>query len=140
MVSEQVGMYSDEDIEFLEKVANQVALAVENMKAYEQIRRLKVRLERENTYLKEEIWRDHDFHEIVGNSPSLLRLLDTVERAAPADSNVLIAGETGTGKELVPRALHSRSARSGRPLVKVNCGSIPAGLVESELFGHVKGA
>jgi formate hydrogenlyase transcriptional activator len=82
----------------------------------------------------------HNFEDILGNSPELLKLLDRVEAAAPTDANVLIIGETGSGKELIARAIHSRSARRNRPLVKVNCGAIPSGLVESELFGHVKGA
>lgn len=82
----------------------------------------------------------HNFEEILGNSPELLKLLDRVESAAPTDANVLIIGETGSGKELIARAIHSRSARRNSPLVKVNCGAIPSGLVESELFGHVKGA
>jgi formate hydrogenlyase transcriptional activator len=134
------GRFSDADAEFLAEVANQVALAVANTKAYEEIAFLKARLERENTYLQEEIRREHNFEEIVGNSPELLKLLDKVESAAPTNANVLITGETGSGKELIARAIHSRSNRRGRPLVKVNCGAIPAGLVESELFGHVKGA
>ena len=100
----------------------------------------KARLEAQNTYLQEEIRSDHNFDEIVGNSPALLDVLRKVERVAGTDSTVLILGETGTGKELFARAIHSRSSRKDRPLVKVNCGAIPAGLVESELFGHVKGA
>ncbi|MGC4055962.1 MAG: sigma-54 dependent transcriptional regulator [Paludibaculum sp.] len=84
--------------------------------------------------------RSHDFPEIIGSSPELLRLLHRVESAAPTGANVLIAGETGSGKELIARAIHTRSNRNGKPLVKVNCGAIPAGLVESELFGHVRGA
>jgi formate hydrogenlyase transcriptional activator len=96
--------------------------------------------ENETIYLQEELCRDHDFEEILGNSPELLKLLDRVQSAAPTDANVLIIGETGSGKELIARAIHSRSARRNRPLVKVNCGAIPSGLVESELFGHVKGA
>jgi transcriptional regulator with GAF, ATPase, and Fis domain len=111
-----------------------------NMKAYQEIAALKARLERENTYFQEEIRKEHNFEEIVGNSPELLKLLDNVESAAPTNANVLILGETGSGKELIARAIHSRSARKQRPLVKVNCGAMPAGLVESELFGHVKGA
>jgi formate hydrogenlyase transcriptional activator len=84
--------------------------------------------------------KEHSFQEILGNSPELLKLLDHVQAAAPTDANVLIMGETGSGKELVARAIHARSARRNSPLVKVNCGAIPAGLVESEMFGHVKGA
>jgi formate hydrogenlyase transcriptional activator len=101
---------------------------------------LKNRLHAENVYLQEEILREHNFQEIVGNSRALLDLLRQVEQVAPSDSTVLIYGETGTGKELIARAIHNRSGRKGRPLVKVNCGAISAGLVESELFGHVKGA
>jgi formate hydrogenlyase transcriptional activator len=96
--------------------------------------------ENENTYLQDELRKEHNFEEILGNSPELLKLLDRVQSAAPTDANVLIIGETGSGKELIARAIHSRSARRNSPLVKVNCGAIPAGLVESELFGHVKGA
>jgi len=134
------GRYSEADVRFLREVANQVALAVENMKAYEEIAALKARLERENTYLQEEIRREHNFIEMVGNGPALLAALRKVEQVAATDSTVLISGETGTGKELIARAIHGRSARKERPLVKVNCGAISAGLVESELFGHVKGA
>ncbi|EDY16461.1 transcriptional regulator, NifA subfamily, Fis Family [Chthoniobacter flavus Ellin428] len=100
----------------------------------------KARLEAQNTYLQEEIRSQHNFVEIVGNSPSLLQVLRQVDRVASTDSTVLICGETGTGKELIARAIHDRSPRRERPLVKVNCGAISTGLVESELFGHVKGA
>jgi formate hydrogenlyase transcriptional activator len=110
------------------------------MVSYEEIERLKARLEKENVYLQEEIRTDHNFEEITGNSPALLSVLSKVEQVAPTDSTVLIYGETGTGKELIARAIHDRSARKSRPLVKVNCSAISAGLVESELFGHVKGA
>jgi formate hydrogenlyase transcriptional activator len=140
LTNKSVGFYSEADAEFIAEVANQVALAVENMKAYEEIADLKARLERENTYFQEEIRKEHNFEEIIGNSPELLKLLDNVESAAPTDANVLIFGETGSGKELIARAIHGRSTRKGRPLVKVNCAAMPAGLVESELFGHVKGA
>jgi formate hydrogenlyase transcriptional activator len=132
--------YSEHDLEFLQEVANQVALAVENMQSYQEIAALKARLEKENVYLQEEIRTEHNFEEIVGNSPALLAVLRKVEQVAPTDSTVLICGETGTGKELIARAIHNRSARKDRPLVKVNCSAISAGLVESELFGHVKGA
>ncbi|HEX5220351.1 MAG TPA: sigma 54-interacting transcriptional regulator [Verrucomicrobiae bacterium] len=102
--------------------------------------REKARLEAANNYLQEEIRSEHNFGEIVGNDPKLRETLKMVEQVAPADSTVLILGETGTGKELIARAIHDRSPRRQRPLVKVNCGAISAGLVESELFGHVKGA
>jgi PAS domain S-box-containing protein len=102
--------------------------------------REKARLEAQNTYLQEEIRSEHNFDEIVGGSPALLAVLRQVDQVAPADSTALIIGETGTGKELIARAIHDRSGRKARPLVKVNCGAISAGLVESELFGHVKGA
>jgi formate hydrogenlyase transcriptional activator len=101
---------------------------------------LKARLEKENVYLQEEIRTEHNFEEIVGNSPALLTVLRKVEQVAPTDSTVLIQGETGTGKELIARAIHNRSARKDRALVRVNCCAISAGLVESELFGHLKGA
>ena len=100
----------------------------------------KARLEAQNIYLQEEIRSEHNFTEIVGNSPALVSVLREVDQVAPTDSTVLILGETGTGKELIARAIHDRSERKAFPLVKVNCGAISAGLVESELFGHVKGA
>jgi formate hydrogenlyase transcriptional activator len=140
LVSQQKNRYSDEDAVFLQEVANQVALAIQNMQSYQEIDSLKARLEKENVYLREELHTEHNFEEIVGNSPALLKVLHTVDQVAPTDSTVLIYGETGTGKELVARAIHSRSARNGRALVNVNCSAISAGLVESELFGHMKGA
>ena len=140
VASEAKNQYSEADAEFLNDVANQIALAVENVRSYEEIAALKARLEKENIYLQEEIRTEHNFEEIVGNSPALLEVLRKVEQVAPTDSTVLIYGETGTGKELIARAIHDRSARKNRPLVKVNCSAISAGLVESELFGHVKGA
>ena len=140
IVSQQRDRYSDEDAIFLQEVANQVALAVQNMQSYQEIASLKARLEKENVYLREELRAEHNFEEIVGNSPALLKALHAVEQVAPTDSTVLIYGETGTGKELVARAIHSRSSRNGRALVSVNCSAISAGLVESELFGHMKGA
>src|SRR5678816_3413612 len=96
----------------------------------------KTRLEAQNRYLQEEILSEHNFGEIIGSSPVLLNLLRQVEQIARIDSTVLILGETGTGKELIARAIHDRSPRKSRALVKVNCGAISAGLVESELFGH----
>ena len=109
-------------------------------RALAEVEQLKNRLHAENIYLQEEIQGQHNFGEIVGTSPALLAVLRELERVAPTDSTVLINGETGTGKELIARAIHDRSARKNHPLVKVNCGAISAGLVESELFGHVKGA
>jgi len=109
-------------------------------RALSEVEQLKNRLHAENIYLQEEIQGQHNFGEIVGTSSSLLAVLQELERVAPTDSTVLISGETGTGKELIARAIHDRSARKNHPLVKVNCGAISAGLVESELFGHVKGA
>ncbi|HWC01564.1 MAG TPA: sigma 54-interacting transcriptional regulator [Methylomirabilota bacterium] len=148
------GQYGTGDITLLEALAVQVALAVENMRVHEEltaraatnarllaeVEQLTNRLQRENVYLQEEIRKEHNFVEMVGSSPALLATLRRVEQVAPTDSTVLISGETGTGKELIARAIHDRSPRRDRPLVKVNCAAISAGLVESELFGHVKGA
>jgi formate hydrogenlyase transcriptional activator len=140
LASNKPDEYSIADGELLQEVANQVALAVENMKAYEEIRSLHAKLEKENVYLREEIRSEHNFREIVGSSAALREVLEKAERVAPLDSTVLIYGETGTGKELIARAIHDCSKRKNRPLVKLNCSAISAGLVESELFGHKKGA
>ena len=153
--------FTPDRIEMMRILAAQTAISLENARLYEsmkseverrtsaehalrgalsEVEALKNRLEAENVYLQEEIRTQHNFEEIIGNSPALLPVLHKVERVAPTDATVLIVGETGTGKELIARAIHNRSHRKGRPLVKVNCGAIAAGLVESELFGHVKGA
>jgi formate hydrogenlyase transcriptional activator len=132
--------YSVENVPLLEEVANQIALAVENMRAYEEISRLRSQLEEENRYLQEEIKSVHNFEEIVGQSPPIKRVFRAIETVAPVGTTVLILGETGTGKELVARALHNLSSRKSKALVKVNCAALPAGLIESELFGHEKGA
>jgi formate hydrogenlyase transcriptional activator len=162
------GQYSEADAVLLQEAARQIGLAVENMKAYEaisalhrevraeaahrreaeqtlraalaEVERLRSRLQAENVYLKDEIQTEHNFAEIVGSSPALLELLRKTEQVATTDATVLVFGETGTGKELIARAIHDRSPRRDRPLVKVNSSAISAGLVESELFGHVKGA
>jgi formate hydrogenlyase transcriptional activator len=128
------------DAELLEQIANQVALAVENALAYREIETLKNQLAEEKLYLEEEIKTAYSFEEIVGGSAALKRVLRQVETVAPTDSTVLICGETGTGKELIARAIHALSARRERTLVKLNCAAIPTGLLESELFGHEKGA
>lgn len=138
--SRKLAAYTHDDLLFFQEVANQIAMSVANMQAYEEIASLKARLQEENVYLQEEIRKEHNFEEIVGNSRALVEVLRNVETVAPTDSTVLIMGETGCGKELIARAIHSRSTRKNRPLVKLNCGAIPTGLVESELFGHMKGA
>ena len=132
--------YSESDADFLMEIAGQIAIAVDNMRAHEEVESLKARFEAEAVYLQEEIKTEHNFEEIIGQSAAIRRTLKKLEQVAPTDSTVLIRGETGTGKELLARAVHDRSRRKNRPLVKVNCGSIPAGLVESELFGHERGA
>jgi formate hydrogenlyase transcriptional activator len=139
-LSKQVAAYKSADLDFLQLVANQVAVAVENALAFECIEKLKDKLTREKVYLEEEIRTDHNFDEIVGESAALRRVLKQIETVAPTDSTVLVRGETGTGKELIARALHQLSARRERTFVKLNCAAIPTGLLESELFGHEKGA
>jgi len=155
------GAFTPDRIELMRILAAQAAISLENARLYEDMKTevarrteaeqslreamgelevLKNRLEAENVYLQEEIRTQHNFNEIVGNSPALLEVLRRVELVAPLESTVLLLGETGSGKELFARAIHGRSRRSDRPLVKVNCGAIAPGLVESELFGHVKGA
>ena len=132
--------FSDLDVELLQQVAGQVAIALENTLAFQEIDRLKDRLAVEKLYLEEEIRSEFNFEEIVGESTLLRGALSQVELAAPAGTTVLILGETGTGKELIARAIHNLSPRSERTFVKVNCAAIPAGLLESELFGHERGA
>jgi formate hydrogenlyase transcriptional activator len=128
------------DFAFLSQIANQVAIAVENACAFSKIRELKDQLSKEKLYLEDEIRTEMNFAQIIGNSASLRRVLKHVETVAPTDSTVLIYGETGTGKELIARAIHDLSPRRAKPFVKLNCAAIPTGLLESELFGHEKGA
>jgi formate hydrogenlyase transcriptional activator len=132
--------FSGEDAALLEQLAKQVAIAVDNALAFRQIDELKKKVEEEKSYLEEEIRTEYNFEEIIGSSSALRRVLQEVETVAATDSTVLIYGETGTGKELIARAIHNLSPRRERTLVKVNCGAIPTGLLESEMFGHEKGA
>ena len=128
------------EIDFLKQIADQVAIAIENAFAYAEVRQLKEQLSREKLYLEDEIRSEQGFEEIVGRSSGIRAVLRNIELVAPTDSTVLIYGETGTGKELIARAIHERSPRSSKPFVKLNCAAIPTGLLESELFGHEKGA
>jgi formate hydrogenlyase transcriptional activator len=132
--------FNQDDIKFLIQVAGQVAIAVENALAYKKIAELKEKLTQEKLYLEDEIRTEHNFEEIVGESAALKALLYQLQTVAPTDSTVLILGETGTGKELIARALHNLSTRRVRTFVKINCAAIPTGLLESELFGHERGA
>ena len=133
-------MYTDDEVNFLIQVANQIAVAVENALAYGEIRSLKDKLAEERVYLRDEVRTERNFEEVVGKSTVLRRVLRNVETVAPTDSTVLIYGETGTGKELIARAIHNLSPRRSKAFVKLNCAAIPTGLLESELFGHEKGA
>jgi formate hydrogenlyase transcriptional activator len=132
--------FTSEDVDFLSRASGQIAIAIENALAYREISELKDKLAQERLYLEEEIRADSDFERIIGKSAALKRVLRLVETVAPSDSTVLLLGETGTGKELIARAIHDHSQRKDRTFVKLNCAAIPTGLLESELFGHEKGA
>jgi formate hydrogenlyase transcriptional activator len=140
VVKYQENAFTSDDIEFLTQIANQVAIAVENALAFAEILELRDQLSKEKLYLEDEIRTEMNFVQIIGNSASLRRVLKRVETVAATDSTVLIYGETGTGKELIARAIHDLSPRRSKPFVKLNCAAIPTGLLESELFGHEKGA
>lgn len=132
--------WTAEDVDFLSQVANQVAIAVENSLAYRELSELKDRLATEKLYLEDEIRLDQNIGNMVGEGPAFQSILKSVHIVAPADSTVLVLGETGTGKELVARAIHDLSRRKKGSFIKVNCAAIPASLLESELFGHEKGS
>ncbi len=132
--------YAQDELDFLMQVASQVGMAVENALVHGELRKLKDNFGKERVCLEDEIRSELHFEEIVGRSTALQRVLRQVEVVAPTDSGVLIQGETGTGKELIARAIHNLSSRRDRPFIKLNCAAIPSGLLESELFGHEKGA
>jgi formate hydrogenlyase transcriptional activator len=138
--SRQESAFTPREIDFLTQIANQIAMALDNALAFSRIDELNDKLAGEKLYLEEEIKTAYNFDELVGDSQSLKRVLKQVEQVAPTASTVLIRGETGTGKELIARALHQLSPRRERTFVKMNCAAIPTGLLESELFGHEKGA
>jgi PAS domain S-box-containing protein len=140
VASRRENAFSQHDAEMLGQVAGQVAMAVNNALAYKQIAELRDRLTQEKQYLEDEINFEHRFEDIVGQSTGLRNVLREIATVAPTDATVLIQGETGTGKELLARAIHRLSPRSERTFIKLNCAAIPAGLLESELFGHEKGA
>jgi formate hydrogenlyase transcriptional activator len=140
LASRRENAFRPEDVELLQQVAGQVAIAVQNALAFNEIDALKNKLAEEKLYLEEEIRSELNFEDIVGESPALRKALSQVETVATANSTVLILGETGTGKELIARAIHNLSPRRERTFVKVNCAAIPTGLLESELFGHERGA
>lgn len=132
--------FSDRDLAFAEQIGFHLSQAIANLTAYEEIRSLKEQLEQENVYLRDEMKASVDFKTLVGESPALQKTLKAIEKVAPTDSTVFITGETGTGKELVAQAIHHLSPRKGKPLITVNCAALPPTLIESELFGHEKGA
>ena len=132
--------YSEDEVQLLLLAADQVSLSLANFLLDEELRKLKQEVREENAYVEDEAGSMPQFEGIVGGSPALQRVLQELEVVAPTDSGVLIQGETGTGKELIAQAIHYRSARRDRPFIKINCAAIPSGLLESELFGHEKGA
>ena len=140
LVRAPTNTFAKEDIEFLSQVAGLVAIAIDHAFAYRRITELSDKLTQEKLYLEDEIRSELNFEEIIGNSAALQQVLRQIEAVAPTNSTVLIQGETGSGKELIARAVHNLSRRLDHPFVKLNCAAIPTGLLESELFGHEKGA
>jgi len=140
MGSKRPNKFGQEDLDILSQISAQISLALDNALAYGRLSASRNRLEDERLYLESEIRAEYNFEDLVGKSPALRKVLDQVEIVAPTGSTVLLRGETGTGKELIARAIHSHSPRRDRTFVRLNCAAIPSGLVESELFGHEKGA
>jgi len=140
MGSKRPNNFGQEDLDILSQISAQISLALDNALAYGRLSASRNRLEDERLYLESEIRAEYNFEDLVGKSPALRKVLDQVEIVAPTGSTVLLRGETGTGKELIARAIHSHSPRRDRTFVRLNCAAIPSGLVESELFGHEKGA
>ena len=138
--SRRANAFAEEDMAVLMQVANQIALALDNALAYERLNASRNHLEDQRAYLESEFVAEHGFEDIIGKSAALRKVLAQIPIVAPTDSTVIIHGETGTGKELIARAIHKRSSRSGKTFVRLNCAAIPSGLLESELFGHEKGA
>jgi len=132
--------FQPDEVDLLRQLGTPLAIALENARAFTEIAELKRKVEEQNVYLEDEIRTELNFEEIVGESPILQRVLNQVQTVAPSDATVLILGETGTGKELIARAIHNHSARRSKSFIKINCAAIPTGLLESELFGHEKGA
>ena len=140
VASDHEAAFTDKDVRLLNQVAGQVAVALDNTLVFQQLVDSKEKLAREKLYLEEELRTEYIFEEIVGESPVLKRVLKQLETVAPTDATVLILGETGTGKELIARAIHTLSSRREGTFARLNCAAIPSGLLESELFGHEKGA
>jgi formate hydrogenlyase transcriptional activator len=140
LASKAAYAFTTKDLLTLQELSGQVALALENLLAFERIKLLSEQLEQEKTYLSEEIKTSHNFEEIIGTSPALLRVFQSIGQVAPTDYTVLVLGETGTGKELMARAVHNLSQRKNHTMVKVNCAALPPQLIESELFGHERGS
>jgi formate hydrogenlyase transcriptional activator len=140
LASRDESLFQQEELGFLVQVGNQVALAIENALAYEKVEEARNQLNTEKTYLEDEIRYDHNLEDIVGKSRALRETLSKAEVVAETDATVLLMGETGTGKELIARLIHHHSSRRDHTFVKLNCAAVPSGLIESELFGHERGA
>jgi formate hydrogenlyase transcriptional activator len=138
--SAQPGEPDPDDLKFLQQVATQIAYAIDHVLAYQQIQQLSEKLRLENEYLTEEVKASRNLGSVIGESPAFRKVLDLVRAVAPTDTTALLLGETGTGKEVLARAIHELSPRSERPFIRINCAALPAGLIESELFGHERGA